>query len=366
MLRVIGLMSGTSLDGVDAAWLETDGEALGAFGPSLTLPYDAALRGDLRRILDRAPGLRPDDPDLLDATRRLTEAHIAAVRRIGMPADLIGFHGQTILHDPGQRRTWQIGDAQALATAVDTPVAHAFRVADVAAGGEGAPLVPLFHAAMARDLPKPLAVLNIGGVANVTFLGSDGEIAACDTGPGNALLDDWVMRHTGQTFDAGGALARSGHVSQALVARWLAAPYFARPLPKSLDRQAFHGVMADLDGLSPADGAATLVAFTACAVAACPLPERPRQWLVTGGGRHNRAIMAGLTAALGVSAASVLVRPVEDVGWNGDALEAQCFGFLAARVQRGLPLSLPMTTGVPRPLPGGAVTTRGSIGFTHK
>jgi anhydro-N-acetylmuramic acid kinase len=154
MLRVIGLMSGTSLDGVDAAWLETDGEALGVFGPSLTLPYEPALRADLRRILDRAPSLRADDPDLLDATRRLTEAHIEAVRRIGRTADLIGFHGQTILHDPPRRRTWQIGDAQALAEAVGVPVAYGFREADVAAGGEGAPLVPLFHAALARALPK--------------------------------------------------------------------------------------------------------------------------------------------------------------------------------------------------------------------
>jgi anhydro-N-acetylmuramic acid kinase len=288
MLRVIGLMSGTSLDGVDAAWLETDGEALGAFGPSLTLPYDPSLRAALRRMLDRAPGLAPDDPDLLDATRRLTEAHNEAVRRIGRPCDLIGFHGQTILHDPARRRTWQIGDAGALASAVGAPVAHAFREADVAAGGEGAPLAPLFHAALARDLPKPLAVLNIGGVANVTFLGSDGVIAACDTGPGNALLDDWVVQQTGEAFDAGGALARSGRVREALIARWLARPYFARPLPKSLDRLAFHGVMADLVGLSAADGAATLAAFTARAVAACPLPEAPRRWLVAGG-HHGRA-----------------------------------------------------------------------------
>jgi anhydro-N-acetylmuramic acid kinase len=348
MLRVIGLMSGTSLDGVDAAWLETDGEALGAFGPSLTLPYAPPLRADLRRILDRAPGLRADDPDLLDATRRLTEAHVEAVRRIGQPADLIGFHGQTILHDPGRRRTWQIGDAQALADAVSVPVAYAFREADVAAGGEGAPLVPLFHAALAHDLPKPLAVLNIGGVANVTFLGSAGTVAACDTGPGNALLDDWVARQTGQAFDADGALAAAGQVRADLVAAWLSHPYFARPLPKSLDRQQFHAVLGQLSGLSPADGAATLAAFTARAVATCLLPEQPRRWLVTGGGRRNRAIMAALAAALRVP-----VQPVEDVGWDGDGLEAQCFGFLAARVQRGLPLSLPMTTGVPRPMPGG-------------
>jgi len=352
MLRVIGLMSGTSLDGVDAAWLETDGKALGAFGPSLTLPYDPALRADLRRILDRAPELRADDPALLDATRRLTEAHIEAVRRLGRSADLIGFHGQTILHDPAARRTWQIGDAQLLASAVGVPVAHAFREADVAAGGEGAPLVPLFHAALARDLPKPLAVLNIGGVANVTFLGSDGAVAACDTGPGNALLDDWVALRTGQAFDAGGKLAGAGAVREDVIATWLSHSYFSRPVPKSLDRQQFHALLGELSDISAADGAATLAAFTARAVAACPLPEQPQQWLVTGGGRHNIAIMAALAGVLGVP-----VRPVEAVGWNGDALEAQCFGFLAARAKRRLPLSLPMTTGVPLPLPGGVVTS---------
>jgi anhydro-N-acetylmuramic acid kinase len=356
MLRVIGLMSGTSLDGVDAAWLETDGESLGAFGPRLTRPYDPALRADLRRILDRAPGLAAHDPDLADATRRLMEAHVAAVRAIGRPADLIGFHGQTILHDPARRRTWQIGDAAALAAAVGVPVAHAFREADVAAGGEGAPLAPLFHAALARALPKPLAVLNIGGVANVTFLGRDGVIAACDTGPGNALLDDWVMRHTGQAYDADGALAAAGRVDERLIARWLADPYFARPLPKSLDRLAFHGVMADLTGVGAADGAATLAAFTARAVAACRLPERPLRWLVTGGGRHNAVIMAALRDHL-----KVRVDPVEAVGWSGDALEAQCFGFLAVRVQREWPLSLPLTTGVPSDMPGGRIVTISSI-----
>ncbi len=237
MLRVIGLMSGTSLDGVDAAWLETDGEAVGAFGPALTLPYDAGLRAALRRILDRAAGLHLDDPALAEVTRRLTEAHVEAVRRIGRPADLIGFHGQTILHDPAQRRTWQIGDAPALARAVGVPVAHAFRAADVAAGGEGAPLVPLFHAALARDLPKPLAVLNIGGVANVTFLGSDGGIAACDTGPGNALLDDWVARRTGRAFDADGALAAAGQVREDAIAA-LAQPPLFRPPTAEIARPA--------------------------------------------------------------------------------------------------------------------------------
>ncbi len=224
MLRVIGLMSGTSLDGVDAAWLETDGEAVDALGPSITVPYDPSLRDDLRRILDDAPGLAPEDPHLLAVTRRLTETHVEAVRALAAEADLIGFHGQTILHDPGRRRTWQIGDAAYLADALDTPVAYAFREADVAAGGEGAPFAPLFHAALAQNLAKPLAVLNVGGVANVTFLSADGGVFAGDTGPGNALLDDWVTRHTGASRDEDGRLAAKGKADAAVLRRWLQDP----------------------------------------------------------------------------------------------------------------------------------------------
>jgi anhydro-N-acetylmuramic acid kinase len=352
MLRVIGLMSGTSLDGVDAAWLETDGEALGRIGPALTLPYEPALRADLRRLLAEAPGLSPQDPFLLDVTRRLTEAHVAAVRQLDQPADLVGFHGQTIFHDPAAGRTWQIGDADLLARALGLPVAYAFREADVAAGGEGAPLVPLFHEALARDLPKPLAILNIGGVANLTYLGAEGAVIACDTGPGGALLDDWMTQRTGRDFDAGGAVAGAGLPNAALIGRWLADPFFARLPPKSLDRQRFHACLGDLADASVVDGAATLARFTAAAVAACPLPEPPALWLVTGGGRHNAAIMRALAEVLGKP-----VLPVEAEGWNGDALEAQCFGFLAVRVQRGLPLSLPKTTGVPYPMPGGRLAT---------
>ncbi|MCB8873926.1 anhydro-N-acetylmuramic acid kinase [Acidisoma silvae] len=349
-MRVIGLMSGTSLDGVDAAWLETDGEQVGAFGPALTVPYEPALRAAIREILDRAPQLAADDPQLLAVTRRLTEVHADAVRALDAPYDLIGFHGQTILHDPNHRRTWQIGDAAWLAQALGAPVAYDFRSADVAAGGEGAPLVPLFHAGLAEALPKPLAILNIGGVSNVTYLGADGLIAACDTGPGNALLDDWVRQHTGQAFDADGALAASGKIDESLLTRWLSHSYFERELPKSLDRLSFHALLDDIRGMSAGHGAATLAAFTARAVAATRLPEVPQQWLITGGGRHNPAIMAALRQALGVP-----VNPVESVGWNGDFLEAQCFAYLAMRVKRGLPLSLPMTTGVPQPMQGGRI-----------
>lgn len=414
MPRAIGLMSGTSLDGVDAAWLDTDGESVRAFGPTLTIPYDDELRRDLRTILDLAPGLASTDPRLASVETRLTECHVRAVKELGRPADLIGFHGQTILHRPDQRRTWQVGDATRLARETGIPVAYDFRSADVASGGEGAPLAPVYHAALARDLDRPLAVLNIGGVANVTWIGKSGigesvigergirergardseiderggsgkethrsgigengvseggtregligdkgishagALLAFDTGPGNGPLDDWVRRHTGQAFDRHGALALSGTVDTAVLGRLMAHPYFARPAPKSLDRLDFSHALAasGVDAMTAADGAATLVAFTAASVAASVFPAPPRRWLVAGGGRHNPAIMGALRIALGVP-----VEPVETVGWDGDALEAQCFGFLAVRVACGLPLSFPGTTNAPAPMPGGRIVS---------
>jgi anhydro-N-acetylmuramic acid kinase len=354
MLRAIGLMSGTSLDGVDAAWLTTDGERIGECGPTLTLPYDEQLRTDLRGILDRASQLAPDDKELQSAEARLTEYHVRAVTMLGREADLIGFHGQTILHQPDRRRTWQIGNGQELASRTGLPVAYDFRSADVAAGGQGAPFAPAYHAALARGLPSPVAVLNIGGVANATWIGPNGQLIAFDTGPGNGPLDDWIGRRTGARFDHDGAIARAGQVDQAVLGRLLAHPYFAKVPPKSLDRLDFSATLAasGLDALGLEDGAATLVAFTAGAVAAAPLPAPPLRWLVTGGGRHNPAIMHALRSVLGVP-----VDPVDAVGWDGDALEAQCFGFLAARTQAGLPLSFPGTTGVPHPMTGGKIVT---------
>ncbi len=366
MLRTIGMMSGTSLDGVDAAWVETDGERIGRLGPRLTLPYDDGLRRDLRALLDRANaaaagnGLPPDDPSLLDCVRRLTLRHAEAVAAVAEDADLIGFHGQTILHRPAPRgagSTWQVGDAALLAELTGLPVAHDFRSADVAAGGQGAPLVPVFHAALAADLPKPLAVLNLGGVGNVTWIGADGALVAFDTGPANGPLDDWARRHTGAACDWDGALASAGEARPEVLARLLAHPFFALPPPKSLDRLDFARVLRDsgAEELPPADGAATLVAFCAGAVAAAlrHLPAPPREWLVGGGGRRNAAVMRTLAAVLPQP-----VRPAEAAGWDGDALEAQAFGVLAARVARGLSLTFPGTTGAPRPLPGGRLIGR--------
>jgi anhydro-N-acetylmuramic acid kinase len=352
MPRAIGLMSGTSLDGVDAAWLDTDGEQIAAFGPSVTLPYDADLRRDLRTILDLAPTLGAKDPRLISAVDRLTDYHIQAVKALDRAADIIGFHGQTILHQPGRRRTWQVGDAARLARETGLPVAHDFRSADVAAGGQGAPLVPVFHAALAANLPKPLAILNIGGVANVTFIGRGGELLAFDTGPGNGPLDDWCARHTGKPFDEDGVLAGSGRADQAVLARLLADPYFTAPAPKSLDRLDFGRALAasGLERLSAPDGAATLAAFTIRSVSAAVFPEPPARWLVCGGGRHNPVLMEGLRQALDVP-----VEPVEAEGWDGDALEAQCFGFLAVRASKGLPATFPSTTGVPIAMAGGRI-----------
>ncbi len=348
MRTVVGLMSGTSMDGIDAALLRTDGVARVEPMAFVTIPYEDAFRAALRGCLG---GKGP----VGDVERALTDAHADAVRHLldmaGISADrvdLVGFHGHTIHHAPEQRRTWQIGDGPRLAAATGIAVVNDFRSADVAAGGQGAPLVPLFHRALADGLPRPLGVLNIGGVANVSWIGTDGTVVACDTGPGNALVDDWVLRHGGGRFDAGGALAAAGLVDEAALAALLAHPYFDRPAPKSLDRDAFDPAPAT--GLSAADGAATLTAFSAAAVArvVAHLPAPPVRWLVCGGGRHNGTLMAMLAERLGVPVAAV-----ETVGWDGDALEAQAFGYLAVRSRLGLPLSEPATTGVPAPTTGG-------------
>lgn len=356
-MNVIGLMSGTSLDGVDAAVIQTDGERIAGYGPDISLPYPAMLRQRARKILDRAPGLSHDDPELKAVEHEITRHHVAAVRQLQAcvpDIDLIGFHGQTILHAPDRHRTWQIGDAALLSHESGLAVVHDFRSADVAAGGEGAPLVPWYHAALLHDAPLPVAVLNIGGVANVTLIDADRTIHACDTGPGNALLDDWAFRHTGTACDIDGRLASRGTVNRTVLEHLLSDPYFTRPAPKSLDRQTFASALERVSACTPADGAATLAAFTIEAIRRTPLPATPARWYVCGGGRHNPVLMHGLQAALGVP-----VAPVDGLGWNGDALEAQCFGFLAVRSIRGLPLSAPTITGAPGGLSGGRLTCAG-------
>ena len=356
-MQIIGMMSGTSLDGVDIALLETDG------GKEISLiahgfhAYPDTMRRVLREILDKATGLeeavardRTVWPDwLVEAEAMVTQQHIAALAGFDrQAARLIGFHGQTVLHRPDTGLTLQIGDAAGLAKAVGLDVVADFRQADMAAGGQGAPLAPLFHAALADGLAKPLAVLNLGGIANITCLADGLPPFAFDTGPANALLDDWVQSHTGQAYDIDGQLAASGQVDEAALAALMAHPFFDQKPPKSLDRLAFSS--APVTALSAADGAATLTAFTAASVARALdfCPQRPARLLLCGGGRHNLTVREKLAKACQIEVAAC-----EAVGWHGDSLEAQAFAWLAARSLEGLPLSLPSTTGTGAPVSGG-------------
>ena len=360
-MQAIGLMSGTSLDGVDIAAVSTDGERITALGPRGYRPYGENERALLRQALAEATALddRAARPGALARAEELvTAAHGEAVARFlaehDIRPDIIGFHGQTVLHRPERRLTVQIGAGDTLARLTGIPVAYDFRAADVAAGGQGAPLVPVFHRALAASLdrPRPLMVLNVGGVANVTWLGGEGDDPiACDTGPGNALIDDFMRARSGAAFDESGETAARGAVDEAWLARALADPFFAEPPPKSLDRNAFAANVETLDELSLEDGAATLAAFTAATVARIVehLPRPPRSVIVAGGGARNRTLMHMLAERL----APATVETAEAVGWSADALEAQAFAFLAARHVRGLPITFPGTTGVARAMTGG-------------
>jgi anhydro-N-acetylmuramic acid kinase len=351
----LGLMSGTSLDGIDAALIRSDGERVFEFGPARTFSYSEAFRARLRGVLGGKGPVEQVEKELTAIHADAAAALLAGGEIAPEQVAVIGFHGHTILHAPEAHRTWQIGDGAGLADRTGIDVVSDFRSRDVAEGGEGAPFAPLYHRALADGLERPLAVLNLGGVGNVTWIGVDGALLAFDTGPGNALIDDWVFRRVGRSHDEGGALAAAGRVNEEALDCLMQHDYFDRPPPKSLDRDAFDPTpVADL---SPADGAATLTAFTTACVARALdlLPAAPRRWLVTGGGRHNQTLMRNLAARLGVS-----VAPVEAVGWRGDSLEAEAFAFLAIRSLSGLPLSLPGTTGVPRPMPGGRLFSSSS------
>jgi anhydro-N-acetylmuramic acid kinase len=363
MMTAIGLMSGTSLDGVDVALIKTDGERVAAFGPTGYRPYTEHERSLLRAALAEAVNLSRRDarPGLIgEAERVVTNAHTEAVaafaeqNRIACEdIDIVGFHGQTVLHRPAQRLTVQIGDAVALSKAIRVPVMHDFRAADVAAGGQGAPFVPVYHRALAQSLGRegPICVVNIGGVSNITYIDGADTLIACDTGPGNALLDDFMLRTTGQQFDRDGQLAAQGRPDADWIEQALQHPFFALSPPKSLDRNDFASLA--LGDMTPADGAATLTAFTAAAIVRIVplLPKSPQSWIVVGGGTRNLTMLRMLREK--VSPATV--ESADALGWSADAMEAQAFGYLAARSLKGLPLSYPSTTGVPTPMTGGVM-----------
>ena len=350
-------MSGTSLDGIDVALIRTDGENIVERGPSQTYAYSDEQRNILVTALEGAKTLQHRDdrpPALAKAEAALTDWHAQAVQDFlkTSPAvvDVIGFHGQTVIHRPEFKLTVQLGDGQALANKLNLPVVYDLRAADVAAGGQGAPLVPVYHRALAATLQqRPVAFVNIGGIANVTWIGADGEMIAFDTGPGNALLNDWAMKHLGLPQDTGGALASKGKVNDEVLDAALALPFFDRPPPKSLDRNAFEAL--SLAGLSPEDGAATLVAFTKAGIMLVDdwVPAPAKRYIVCGGGRHNPAILSALPGR------SIVFLTAEEVGFNGDSMEAEAWAYLAVRSQKKLPISFPMTTGVSEPMTGGVL-----------
>ena len=375
-MLAIGLMSGTSLDGIDAALIETDGAGAVRAIAFRGEPWSDAARAQLSEATRMALTFdKPRaSPPIVAAGELVTRAHVFAVHKLladaGVKArevDVIGFHGQTIAHRPDRGWTWQIGDGDAMARATGIVTVSDFRSADVAAGGQGAPLLPVYHAALADRLDLPVAVLNLGGVGNITYipagdtdhlshemapetLDAGGALVAFDTGPANGLIDSWVEAETGARYDADGALAAAGRVDQAVLTAMLDHPFFDAPAPKSLDRNDF--TIQPARGRSIADGAATLTAFTAASVAEAlkHLPTRPKRLVVAGGGRHNPTLLAMIAERTGLRP-----EPSDGLGWNGDAMEAEGFAYMAVRTLKGLPISFPGTTGVPRAMVGGVV-----------
>ena len=370
LISAIGLMSGTSMDGIDLAMLRTDGENVVERGPSLFVPYEAAFRRRIVAGLEDAKVIvrRDERPgDLAALERDITGRHADAVdfflrngaRNWGKP-ELIGFHGQTVLHRPHLGLTVQIGDGGWLSQLTGVPVVHDMRANDMVFGGQGAPLVPAYHAALARSLPAefsgshPVVFVNIGGISNITFVPAEGDPIAFDTGPGNTLIDQWVSREGGVPYDAGGAIASEGGVMRRVVDDYLDNPFFEKSGPKSLDRNDF--TLSKAEGLELSDGARTLAAVSAEAIlkSAGHMPEKPKLWIVCGGGRKNPHIVGDLRE--GAERAGAEVALAEDVGLDGDATEAEAWAYLAVRALKGLPLTFPTTTGCREAVSGGVIS----------
>mgnify|MGYP000453745496 CR=1 FL=1 len=348
MWSVIGTISGTSADGIDIAEIETDGRTVVRFGPSATVDYAYETRAAVLEAISNGPACLENWPEV---AALVTRDHESAIRQFvsenSLSPDLAVFHGQTVWHDPKRGETVQLGEPKTLAEGLGIPVVGDLRLADMVLGGEGAPLVPVYHQALSMDLPQPLCFLNIGGVSNLTYV--DGStLIAFDIGPGNALLDDWIRQHQAGEFDSDGSHSAKGTADRSWLQKALQHPYFERPGPKSLDRNAFPLDLGEQVSLE--DGASTLVSFTAEAVARSVrlLPQSPKLWIVCGGGRLNKTLLMELADRLDGD-----VKTSEDFGFDGDAMEAQAMAFLGARCLAGLPTSYPETTGASKPVVGG-------------
>ncbi len=363
----IGLMSGTSMDGIDAVLVRTDGEGIVERGPMRFYPYSPQTQSILKKALEDAKDLQSRDDRvgcLEEAENLIADLHIKAVisflkeNDLNAPQiDVLGFHGQTVLHSPEQALTVQLGDGEKLAKSTDIDVVYDMRANDMVNGGQGAPLVPIYHKALRESLPdqyseqSPVVFVNIGGISNITYIGK--ELIAFDTGPGNALIDQWVQSEAGIPYDQGGMIAAEGGVNEALVARYLDNTYFDKPLPKSLDRNDFLPPKSGEIGVE--EGARTLAHISAAAIQKSVehLPEAPKLWIVCGGGRYNPHIMADLKMLALKTNADVIKS--EKAGFNGDAMEAEGWGYLAVRSLKGLPLTYPKTTGCEKPVTGGVL-----------
>ncbi len=368
MMTSIGLMSGTSMDGIDVALVRSDGENIVERGPSLEIEYDPDTRGKIEQglidahLIGEERDARPGKLEELEGL--ITNLHADAVARFltlndlnTADIDLIGFHGQTVLHRPQTGLTVQLGNGQELADATGISVVYDMRANDMRTGGQGAPLVPIYHRALSKSLPLelqidwPIAFVNIGGISNITYVPFVGELVAFDTGPGNALIDQWVQSAAGVPMDQGGKIASEGGINKTVLERYLASPYFEQALPKSLDRNDFK--LPDLAEMELSDGARTLARLTAKSIfLACDhLPEAPQQWIICGGGRKNEVIMGDLNQL--AKAQNSLVMSAEEAGFDGGAMEAEAFAYLAIRASKNMPLTFPRTTGCRQPVSGG-------------
>lgn len=357
-IKALGLMSGSSLDGIAAAVITTDGVDIYDIGRSIIVPYDDDLRERLQAILGKKPDTPEQVSEFKEIETEITQAHFLAAQEvidyIGTPVDVIGFHGHTILHDPKNHYTCQLGNGQQLANLTHTKVINHFSNADILSGGQGAPLVPIYHAALVNNFAKPVAVINIGGISDITWVGGNGELIAFDVGPGNAPVNDWVRRHAGQQMDYDGKLAITGHIHEKVLTNLMRHKFFAKYPPKSIDRDIFKDKLEHLEGLNLEDGAATATAFIAEAIVyslAMYLPSEPKQVIICGGGAKNPTLIRFLRQRL----EKVEVLTAGDFGWRADTMEAQAFAYLAARRLYCLPNSFPSTTGAPEPIVGGEV-----------
>lgn len=355
-IKALGLMSSSSLSGISAAVITTDGVDVYDIGRSVYVPYDDEIRERLQFITGKKPNTEELEKEFKSLCEDITKAHAEVVddiiNYIDMPVDVIGFHGHTILHKPQEHYTYQLGNGQLLADITKTKVVNRFSNADLLAGGQGGPLVPVYHAALVNDFEKPVAVVNISGISSITWVGNNGELLAFDIGPGNAAINDWVFRHAGQQMDYNGKLAITGKIHGKVLANLMRHKFLAQYPPKSLDRNQFNDKLEHLEGLNLEDGAATVTAFVAEAIAysmAMYLPQMPKKIIICGGGAKNPTLVRFLRQRL----EKVEVIVSGELGWRPDTMEAQAYAFLATRRLYCLPNSFPSTTGVPEPVVGG-------------